>query len=89
MTEELTAREREIVIGAICNDPNPEYRAVKIKHGLAALKGNHAPSVIWPNEFSFADRAAWLEAEAAYCRSAIAEPSAAEGEDPTVSQPTD
>ena len=64
----LTAREREIAISAISARATgkPDVAAVEILAGIAVIDGNHPPILLWPNDMTREDKAAWHRAEAAY-----------------------
>ena len=64
----LSAREREIAISAISarGTGKPDVAAVEILAGIAVFDGHHPPILLWPNDISREEKAAWHRAEAAY-----------------------
>ena len=64
----LTAREREIAICAISARATgkPDVAAVEILAGIAVIDGNHPPILLWSNNMTREEKAAWHRAEAAY-----------------------
>lgn len=64
----LTANEREIAISAISARATgkPDVAAVEILAGIAVFDGNHPPILLWPNDITREEKAAWHRAEASY-----------------------
>ena len=64
----LAAREREIVISAISARATgkPDVAAVEILAGIAVIDGHHPPFLLWPNDMTREEKAAWHRAEAVY-----------------------
>lgn len=76
---QLTTREREIVITALSAKASgsPVDAVHSILAAVAILDGVRPPMIVWPEESSREERAAWHEAEAAYWRKSAARYAAA------------
>ena len=64
----LTPREREIAIAAVSARAggSPVEAAKQVLAGIAVLDGCHSPILVWPENTTRSEKAAWHAAEAAY-----------------------
>ena len=65
---DLSATDREIALKAIAARATgkPDVAAAEILAGIAVLDGNHLPILLWSNDTTREEKAAWHKAEAAY-----------------------
>lgn len=70
----LTAREREIVIGAVAAKASglPGEAAKQVLVAVSVLDGEHAPILVWPHGISREEMVAWHEGQATYWRESAA-----------------
>lgn len=75
----MTPREKEIILEAAGRSGDPVAHAKKLVEAEAFLRGERPPFVVWPKEagtwqgmqrdaLSYAEKAAWHEAQAAIAR---------------------
>ena len=64
----LTPREREIAVAAVSARAggSPVEAAKQMLAGIAVLDGCHSPILVWPENTTRSEKAAWHAAEAAY-----------------------
>ncbi|WXL27739.1 hypothetical protein WG219_09930 [Ectopseudomonas mendocina] len=60
----MTPREKEIALEAAGRSSDPSGHAKRMLEAEAVLRGERPPFVVWPDEMSHEDKAAWLEAQA-------------------------
>lgn len=61
----MTPREKEIALEAAGRSINPPAHAKHLLEAEAILSGKHLPFVVWPADMPTAEKAAWLEEQAA------------------------
>lgn len=60
----MTPREKEIALEAAGRSSDPVEHAKKLIEAEAFLRGERPPFVVWPENMSAAEKAAWLERQA-------------------------
>ncbi|SOS34729.1 hypothetical protein CFBP6411_03372 [Pseudomonas syringae group genomosp. 3] len=70
---QLSAEDREIAVKAICSRATGTTTqvATQILAGIAALDGRRLSILLWPEDFTREQKAAWHKSEAAFWDSAI------------------